>query len=134
MKRLITGLATVALASGALGLAGLDAGTAQATCTPDTGGYACGYGPNHWCPGDSLYMDRGGPYQGVQWDMNVCHTWYRVDQGAGNVPEGPNNLSDVLEGDNPPPPAAPPPPAVETDSRAGTAGSGAAGPGACDRA
>jgi hypothetical protein len=64
MKRLITGLATVALASGGLGLASLDAGTAQATCTPDTGGYACGYGLNHWCPGDSLYFDRGGPVPG----------------------------------------------------------------------
>lgn len=40
MKRLITGLATIALAFGGLGLAGLDACTAQAACTPDTGCYA----------------------------------------------------------------------------------------------
>lgn len=32
--------------------------------------------------------------------MHVCHTWYRVAQGAGNVPEGPNNLSDVWANGN----------------------------------
>jgi hypothetical protein len=109
MKRVLVGLATTVLVSGGFGMAGLGlAGTAQA-CNGAWG--VCGYGPNRWCPGDSLYNDQGGPYQGVQWDMNVCHTWYRVAAGAGNVPEGPNNASDVWEGDNPPPPAAPPPPA-----------------------
>jgi hypothetical protein len=72
-------------------------------------GVYAAYGPNRWCPGDSLYMDQGGPYQDIEWDMNVCHTWYRVGEGAGNVPEGPNNASDVWEGDNPPPPAPPAP-------------------------
>jgi hypothetical protein len=116
MKRVFVGLATTVLASGGLGLAGLGAGTAEAACTPDTGGYACGYGPNLWCPGDSVYSDQGGPDNGVNWDMNVCHTWYRVAQGAGNVPvperPGSNeNSSTVWEGPNPPPPALPPPPA-----------------------
>ena len=106
LKRIATG----ALLSGALAVAGLGlaAGTAQA-CNGAWG--PCGYGPNHWCPGDSLYMDQGGPYQGVIWDMHVCHTWYRVAAGAGNVPEGPHNASDVWEGPNPPPPAPPPAPA-----------------------
>lgn len=44
------------------------------------------------------------------WDMNACHTWYRVTYGFGNVvkvyddlPGAPNlNGSDVWEGDNPP--------------------------------
>ncbi|HTI76309.1 MAG TPA: hypothetical protein VL634_15035 [Mycobacterium sp.] len=108
MKRTFVGLATTVLVSGGVGAVGLGlAGTAQA-CNGEWG--PCGYGPNRWCPGDSLYMDRGGPYQLVEWDMNVCHTWYRVAEGAGNVPEGPNNASDVWEGDNPPPPAAPPAP------------------------
>ena len=116
MKRGVAGLATTVLVSGGLGLAGLGAGTAQAACTPDTGGYSCGYGPNHWCPGDSVYSDQGGPDNGVNWDMSVCHTWYRVAQGAGNVPvperPGSNeNSSTVWEGPNPPPPALPPPPA-----------------------
>jgi hypothetical protein len=98
------------LLSGAVAVAGvgLSAATAQA-CNGAWG--ACGYGPNHWCPGDSLYMDQGGPYQGVVWDMGVCHTWYRVATGKGNVPEGPHNRSDVWEGPNPPPPAPPPAPA-----------------------
>ena len=101
MKRALVGLATTVLVSG--GLAGVGAGTAQA-CNGAWG--ACGYGPNRWCPGNSLYFDQGGPYQGVQWDMSVCHTWYRVAQGAGNVPEGPNNSSDVWEGPESPAPGA----------------------------
>jgi hypothetical protein len=43
-----------------------------------------------------VYIDQGGRYQGVLWDMHVCHTWYRVALGAGNVPLGPHNQSDVL--------------------------------------
>jgi hypothetical protein len=108
MRRAIAGLATAVLVSGGAGLAGLTAWTAQA-CNGAWG--PCGYGPNRWCPGDSLYIDRGGPYQGVVWDMSVCHTWYKVAEGAGNVFEGPNNQSSIWEGDDPPPPAAPPPPA-----------------------
>ena len=86
MKRIFVGLAASALVSGGLGVAGLGlASTAQA-CNGAWG--PCGYGPNHWCPGDSLYMDQGGPYQGVEWDMNVCHTWYRVAEGAGQCSQG----------------------------------------------
>jgi hypothetical protein len=62
-----------------------------------------------WWP--AWRVDRDGPYQGVIWDMSVCHTWYRVAQGAGNVSEGPHNSSDVWEGPNPPLPAPPPAPA-----------------------
>jgi hypothetical protein len=40
--------------------------------------------------------------------MGVCHTWYRVAEGAGNVGKGPHNQSDIWEGPNPPPPAPPP--------------------------
>jgi hypothetical protein len=105
MRRTVIALAAAALVTGGVGLS---TGTALA-CNGAWG--PCGYGPNRWCPGDSLYMDRGGPYQGVVWDMTVCHTWYRVGEGAGNVFEGPNNQSDVWEGDDPPPPAEPPPPA-----------------------
>jgi hypothetical protein len=113
MKRAIVGLATTVLLSGALGLAGLGAGTAQA-CNGVWG--ECGYGPNRWCPGDSLYSDQGGPDNESMWDMGVCHTWYRVAQGAGNVPvperPGSNeNSSTVWDGPDPPPPAGPPPPA-----------------------
>jgi hypothetical protein len=109
MKRLIAGWATTMLMAGGLGLACMEsAGSAQAGCQPGWAANVCGYGPNRWCPGDSLYLDRGGPHQGVEWDMGVCHTWYRVAEGAGNVGEGPHNQSDVWEGPNPPPPAPPP--------------------------
>jgi hypothetical protein len=97
------------LMAGGLGLACMEsAGSAQAGCQPGWAANVCGYGPNRWCPGDSLYLDRGGPHQSVEWDMGVCHTWYRVAEGAGNVGEGPHNQSDVWEGPNPPPPAPPP--------------------------
>lgn len=35
--------------------------------------------PQHWCPGQGL------PFSGMQWDMSVCHTWYMVPVGQGNV-------------------------------------------------
>jgi hypothetical protein len=108
MKRVIVGLATTVLVSGGLGLAGLGlgAGTAQAVCSPGAAvvNGMC-YGPNHWCPGQSLYVSQGGPNRDVNWDMSVCHTWYWVADGDGNV------SPQVWDGDNPPPPAAPPPPA-----------------------
>lgn len=46
--------------------------------------------------------------QNYVWDMNVCHTWYRVPDGWGNVPRialnGQQTLqsSNVWDGDNPP--------------------------------
>jgi hypothetical protein len=110
MKQQTAAWAAAVLMCGGLAWLG-SASPAQAGCEPGHVGNTCGYGPNRWCPGDSLYMDRGGPYQGVQWDMNVCHTWYRVAMGAGNISLGPHNQSDVWEGPNPPPPAPPPAPA-----------------------
>jgi hypothetical protein len=108
MKRLFIGLATTVLVSGGLSLAalGLGAGTAQAVCSPGAAvvNGMC-YGPNHWCPGQSLYVSQGGPNRDVNWDMSVCHTWYWVADGEGNV------SPQVWDGDNPPPPPAPPPPA-----------------------
>lgn len=62
-------------------------------------------GPYHWCPGDRwgvLHPDtgRGGPPMGTNWDMSVCHTWWGVVSGHGNV--GPS----VWDGPDPPPPDA----------------------------
>jgi hypothetical protein len=91
MKRtLIAGLATAALMSSGLGLA---AGTAQ----------AANQGPYEWCPGQPMsYPGPGGEFV---WDMTVCHTWYRVDFGKGNVPRNspPPPESNIWDGDNPPP-------------------------------
>ncbi|WP_082956536.1 MULTISPECIES: hypothetical protein [unclassified Mycobacterium] len=100
MKRGIAGAATTLLASGCLGLASLvlGAGTAQADSP----------GPYRWCPGDSMvYHATVGPHTGpgvaYQWDMNVCHTWYWVANGKGNVPYKGHLPSGVWDGDNPPP-------------------------------
>src|SRR3954451_16578233 len=35
--------------------------------------------PHDWCPGEAL------PFNNIQWDMGVCHTWYTVPFGQGNV-------------------------------------------------
>jgi hypothetical protein len=112
VKRVIAGT----LLSGGLAVAGvgLGAGIAQAD-RPS--------GPYTWCPGQS--MDRGqamdtpsGPDWTITpttkehfvWDMSVCHTWYLVADGWGNVPwiapNGQQTLasSDVWDGPNPPGP------------------------------
>ncbi len=100
VKRTIAG----ALLSGGVALAGvvLVPGTAQATGGPFT-----------WCPGQSMDWPTGPnmPHAVAQdyvWDMSVCHTWYRVPDGWGNVSRvalnGQQTLqsSNVWEGDNPP--------------------------------
>jgi hypothetical protein len=70
-----------------------------------------GWGPaKRWCPGEPLPMTGNhvtDPFRG--WDMTVCHTYYYLWPGMGNV----SNL--IWDGDNPPPKPAgsgyqPPPP------------------------
>ena len=93
-------IATTALAAGAVVAAGLTlgAGAAQA---------------DSWCPGQAL------PFPMIRWDMNVCHTWYAVPSGQGNVQMVALNgapidswiLADAPAPvfNAPPPPAGPPP-------------------------
>ena len=93
MKQGIAGLATTLLLFGGLGLAvlGLGAGTAQAA--PPSGPYT-------WCPGDDPGGGPGGPFNSPgppNWDWNVCHTFYTVNWGQGNV-----SLT-IWDGENPPP-------------------------------
>jgi hypothetical protein len=105
MKRtLIAGMATVGVVAG-MGLAGL--GTSGVAQADDNVG-----GPFQWCPGDSMdysptatfFGGHNGPGRGYRWDMNVCHTWYRLrSMHAGNVPDNGDPHSDVWDGDNPPP-------------------------------
>jgi hypothetical protein len=98
MKRLIVGLATTALVSGGLGLAPL--GPASGTAHAGTGV------PHHWCPGDS---DSTAPTPNYNWDWHICHTYYWVKSGQGNVPYlGRLSDSNLWDGDNPPPDSAPP--------------------------
>src|SRR4051812_24024697 len=92
MKRIIAPLAATLLVSAGLALS-LGAGTAQAN----------NQGPFQWCPGDP--MSYPGPGSNFVWDMNICHTWYRVDYGKGNVPSNrpPPPESNIWDGEDPPP-------------------------------
>jgi hypothetical protein len=89
LTRIIAGV----LLSGGVAVAGLGlaAGTAQAdpVLAPLFPAPALSGGPYRWCPGQRL------PSVDVGWDMNVCHTWYRVNNGQGNVGH------DIWDGSNP---------------------------------
>jgi hypothetical protein len=42
--------------------------------------------PHRWCPGNPKHM----PYvvnQDIDWDWNICHTWYPTVYGKGNLTE-----------------------------------------------
>ena len=92
-----------ALLAGGVAVGGLGpaAGTAHASD-----------GPYTWCPGQSMDDPAGPDRLGThyEWDMRVCHTWYRVSYGFGNVykiVDGVRTLSgsSVWEGENPPDPS-----------------------------
>lgn len=86
-KRIIAG----APRSGGLVLAGLGLGAGTANADP---GYIDPIGPYHWCP--------GGPPLDVNWDQSICHTYWHVATGAGDV-GGPGDLhNNIWEGPNPP--------------------------------
>jgi hypothetical protein len=102
MKRMLRRAAT-AVAAGAT-IAGLAVGAGAAQAEP--------FIPpaNNWCPGEAL------PFSNIQWDMSVCHTWYIVPFGQGNVRmvdlQGNAQRSFIYAGDPPPvltPPPSPPP-------------------------
>lgn len=92
-KRVIAG----ALLSLGVSVAGLALGAGAAQARPDPN-----YGPHQWCPGQSIYWPTG-PWGLVDWDMNVCHTWYVVGYGQGNVPMKTGSPSIIYEGNDPPP-------------------------------
>ncbi|MFG1935261.1 hypothetical protein ACGFK1_32130 [Mycobacterium sp. NPDC048908] len=100
ISRLATAVAAGAVTTAALAVG---AGTAQA----DTFSAQ----PHSWCPGEAL------PFNNLQWDMTMCHTWYTVPFGQGNVRmvdlKG-NPLDSFISADIPAPvfEAPPPPPAL----------------------
>jgi hypothetical protein len=105
----ISRFATTVLVAGGLTMAaaGLAAGTAQA----EPGGWpGCDTpsGPCHWCPGDEAPHTGNHITDPVVWDWNVCHTYWYVYPGQGNVA----NL--IWDGDNPPPPPHAPPALIST--------------------
>ncbi|MDZ4264940.1 MAG: hypothetical protein U1D00_04425 [Mycobacterium sp.] len=94
VRRIVAGV----LLSGGAAVMGL--GLSPGTAFAQSPGYT-------WCPGQPL------PSHGLGWDMNVCHTFYTVPFGTGNVPMfdvNGNALDSYLWADSPPPPAGPPPP------------------------
>ncbi len=113
LKRIVGGT----LLSGGVAVAGLglnpDSAHAEVWCPPNTKlGPVC-YGPNQWCPGDSLFhLTQNHVANPINWDMNVCHMYYYVPWGKGNVGY------DIWDGPDPPgpptliqaPPGLPPPP------------------------
>ncbi|OBG57028.1 hypothetical protein A5703_05710 [Mycobacterium sp. E188] len=89
MMRRIARLATTALLAGGLGVAGL--GLAAGTANADGG-------PHRWCPGEPLPPTGNHVTNPVIWDNNICHTYYYVYFGQGNVAQN------IWDGDNPPAP------------------------------
>jgi hypothetical protein len=61
-----------------------------------------------WCPGQPMPQDGTNPdgtAHQVDWDMNVCHTYYNVGYHQGNVGD---YVWDAAGGPPPPPPQCPP--------------------------
>lgn len=101
-RRLIVGLGATALVASGLGLAAGE-GIAQAQPAPfaaDDNGWGP---PQHWCPGQLPLPATGNHITDpLNWDWNVCHTYYFLWEGMGNV----SNM--IWDGDNPPPKPGPP--------------------------
>ncbi|UMB70462.1 hypothetical protein [Mycobacterium paraterrae] len=97
MKKAIAG----SLLAGSLAVAGAGLVTGVAQADP----FAAQ--PHSWCPGQAL------PFSNIQWNMGVCHTWYEVPFGKGNVRivdlHG-NPLDSFISADIPAPMLTPPPP------------------------
>ena len=72
-------------------------------------------GPCHSCPGDPPVQTGNLRVNPVIWDNNVCHTYWYVYHGQGNVAQN------IFEGEIPPPPP-PPPPNLTPPSRRDGAG------------
>lgn len=60
-------------------------------------------GPCRWCPGDPPVQTGNLRVNPVVWDDTVCHTYWYVYHGQGNVAQN------IFEGEVPPPPPPPPP-------------------------
>jgi hypothetical protein len=101
--------ATATLLAGGLGVAtlGVTGGTAEARPGPvPLDGCSYGQGPCHWCPGQPLPPTGNHVTNPVIWDNNICHAYYYVYFGQGNVAQN------IWDGENPPAPPPPAPPAL----------------------
>lgn len=101
-RAVVAGVLSLGLAIGGFGVA---AGTAQAlpgAPVPQGSWPGCPEespeGPCRWCPGDPPVQTGNLRINPVIWDNNVCHTYWYVYHGQGNV------ASNIFEGEVPPPP------------------------------
>lgn len=99
-KRIGAGaLLSAGVAAGGLGLATVTA-HAQPAPVPLNHWPGCTeehpQGPCNWCPGQALPPTGNHVTNPVRWDNNVCHTYYYVNFGTGNV------ASNIWDGPNPP--------------------------------
>jgi hypothetical protein len=109
LRRRIVRSATTALVVGGLAVSGLGltAGSAEAQPGPVPLGAWPGCpndhpdGPCRWCPGDPPVQTGNLRVNPVIWDEGVCHTYWYVYFGQGNVAQN------IFEGDTPPPPPPP---------------------------
>jgi hypothetical protein len=109
----VSRFATTVLVSGGLGLAGLGLAAGTALALPPGAPAPLGSwpgcpednpsGPCRWCPGDPPVQTGNLRVNPVVWDNNVCHTYWYVYHGQGNVAQN------IFEGEAPPPPPPPPP-------------------------
>lgn len=111
VRRGLTAAACVAIAIGfpvaaaaAISPAPLSPGGAWPGCPPDSPS-----GPCQWCPGDPPVQTGNRVTNPVVWDESVCHTYWYVYSGQGNVAQN------IFEGPTPPPPPPPGPPPLIGD-------------------
>jgi hypothetical protein len=94
LKNIVAGgLLSAALAAGVVGTAGTAHADAWPGCPNDHPA-----GPCRWCPGDPPVQTGNLRVNPVRWDVNVCHTYWYVDHGQGNVAQN------IFEGATPPAP------------------------------
>lgn len=104
-ERLIVGLAAATLLCGVV--TGIGSVQAQPGPMPMGSWPGCPEdnpsGPCRWCPGDPPVQTGNLRVNPVVWDENVCHTYWYVYSGQGNVAQN------IFEGEVPPPPPPSPP-------------------------
>jgi hypothetical protein len=107
-----TALIAGGLAAGGVGLPVLTAAARPAAPVPLSAWPGCPEdhpeGPCHWCPGDPPVQTGNLRVNPVIWDAGICHTYWYVYHGQGNVAQN------IFEGELPPPPPPPPPPGLIT--------------------
>ncbi|MGH3581712.1 MAG: hypothetical protein ACRDUB_08985 [Mycobacterium sp.] len=107
-----TALIACGLAAGGFGLPTVTAQARPAAPVPLSAWPGCPEdhpeGPCRWCPGDPPVQTGNLRVNPVIWDANICHTYWYVYHGQGNVAQN------IFEGELPPPPPPPPPPGLIT--------------------